>query len=56
MSTSSSLYSVNDSGSFERLVHFMMSVIPADLNVWFTIQYNVCVIKAISFYNVSESD
>ena len=39
----------------ERLVHFTMSVIQADVNVWFTLQYNVCVAKAISIHNVSES-
>jgi hypothetical protein len=39
----------------ERLVHFTMSVIQADVNVWFTLQYNVCVAKATSFHNVSES-
>jgi len=32
-----------------------MSVIQADVNVWFTLQYNVFVIKTTSFYNGSDS-
>ena len=32
-----------------------MSVIQADMNVWFTLQYNVYVAKPTSFCNVSES-
>jgi len=37
MGTSSSIYDVSDSGTCERLVHYTMSVIQADANVWFTL-------------------